>query len=244
MEPGPIPTLTASAPALYADVKFPTKTLVKYKIASPFIPISANGGFDPITYSITPALPSYLTFSTSTGEITGTSDSNTANILYTVDISDSANQKAQSTFYMTVADVLPIPLEAVLQLSNVDIYQGDVTSVVPVAGVGGTTPYRYSISPTTLPSGLTFDTANGSIDGTASVTANASNYVITVTDQVPQSKSQTVTLIVRTAPADVIDRVARRIANSKASLAFYKIVANGNAITATSLGFGKSFTEA
>jgi hypothetical protein len=226
--------LTASAPALYADVKVPTKTLVKYKLASPFIPVSANGGFDPITYSITPSLPSYLTFSTSTGEITGTSDSNTANILYTVDISDSANQKAQSTFYMTVDDVLPIPLEAVLQVSNVDIYQGDITNVVPVTGVGGTTPYKYSISPTALPSGLVFDTITGSINGTASVTANASNYVITVSDQVPQSKSQTVTLVVKTAPADVIDRVARRIANSKASLAFYKIVANGNAITATS----------
>jgi hypothetical protein len=225
--------LTASAPALSADIKFPTKTIVKYKQTDAFIPVGAIGGFDPLTFSISPTLPSVLKFNTSTGEITGTSDYTTSNTLYSVVISDSASQTAQANFYMTVAETLPVPLDAVLQVSNVDIYQGDITSVVPVGGVGGTGAYKYSISPT-LPTGLIFDTLTGTINGTATVTAVNSPYVITVSDEVPQSKSQTVYLIVSTAPPSAIDRYARQTANSRASLAFYKIVANGNAITATS----------
>ena len=225
--------LTASAPVLSADVKFPTKTIVKYKQTDAFIPVGAIGGFDPLTFSISPTLPGVLTFNTSTGEITGTSDYTTSNTLYSVVISDSASQTAQANFYMTVAETLPVPLDAVLQVSNVDIYQGDITSVVPVGGVGGTGAYKYSIAPT-LPTGLIFDTLTGTINGTATVTAVNSPYVITVSDEVPQSKSQTVYLIVSTAPPSAIDRYARQTANSRASLAFYKIVANGNAITATS----------
>ena len=225
--------LTASAPVLSADVKFPTKTLVKYKQTDAFIPVGAIGGFDPLTFSISPTLPSVLKFNTSTGEITGTSDYTTSNTLYSVVISDSASQTAQANFYMTVAETLPVPLDAVLQVSNVDIYQGDITSVVPVGGVGGTGAYKYSISPT-LPTGLIFDTITGTISGTATATSVNSPYVITVSDEVPQSKSQTVYLIVSTAPPSAIDRYARQTANSRASLAFYKIVANGNAITATS----------
>ena len=226
--------LTASAPALIADVKFPTKTLVKYKLADPFIPVGANGGFDPLTFSISPALPSILNYNTSTGEITGTSNYTSANTLYTVNISDSAGQNAQSTFYMAVSETLPVPLEASLQVSNVDIYQGDITSVAPVVGVGGTGAYKYSISPSTLPTGLVFDTTTGTISGVSTTTAVKSPYVITVTDEVPQYKSQTVYILVDTTPVSSVDRVARQLANSKASLAFYKIVANGNAIVASS----------
>ena len=226
--------LTASAPLLSATVNTPTKTVVKYKLVDEFTPIVATGGFDPLTYSISPALPDILKLNTSTGEITGKSDYTTANTLYTVDISDSANQTAQATFFMTVSETMPIPLEAVLQVSNVDIYQGDIVSVVPVAGSGGTGTYKYAISPSTLPTGLIFDTITGTISGVSSVTAVNSPYVITVSDSVPQYKSQTVYLLVSTAPPSAIDRVARQIANSKASLAFYRIIANGNAITATS----------
>ena len=225
--------LTASAPVLSADVKFPTKTIVKYKQTDAFIPVGAIGGFDPLTFSISPTLPSVLKFNTSTGEITGTSDYTTSNTLYSVVISDSASQTAQANFYMTVAETLPVPLDAVLQVSNVAVYQGDITSVVPVGGVGGTGAYKYSIAPT-LPTGLIFDTITGTISGTATATSVNSPYVITVSDEVPQSKSQTVYLIVSTAPPSAIDRYARLTANSRASLAFYKIVANGNAITATS----------
>jgi len=225
--------LTASAPKLSADVKYPTNTLVKYKQTNAFTPVAANGGFDPLTFSISPALPSLLSFNTSTGEITGTPSNTTSNTLYSVVISDSASQTAQSNFYMIVAETLPVPLETNLQVSNVDIYQGDVTSVLPVTGIGGTGTYKYSISPS-LPAGLVFDTVTGTISGVASVNSVNSPYVITVTDEVPQSKSQTVYILVNTAPVSSVDRVARQIANSKASLAFYKIVANGNAITASS----------
>lgn len=225
--------LTASAPVLSADIKFPTKTLVKYKQTDSFIPVGAIGGFDPLTFSISPTLPGVLNFNTSTGEITGTSDYTTSNTLYSVVISDSASQTAQANFYMTVAETLPVPLDSVLQVSNVDIYQGDITSVAPVGAVGGTGAYKYSIAPT-LPDGLVFDTITGIISGTATGTLVNSPYVITVSDEVPQYKSQTVYLLVSSAPPSAIDRQARQTANSKASLAFYKIVANGNAITATS----------
>jgi hypothetical protein len=226
--------LTTSASKLSATVNLPTKSLVKYKQTDSFIPVVGVGGLDPLNYTISPSLPGDLVFNTTTGEITGTSKNVSGNTFYVINITDTANQNAQSGFYLTVTETLPITLEATIQVSNVNIYQGDYANVTPVVGVGGTGAYRYSISPTTLPDGLFFDILTGTISGTSTVTLPSSNYTITVNDQVPQYKSQTITILVESTPASFIDREARKLAGSKASLAFYKIVANGNAITATS----------
>lgn len=58
-------------------------------------PASGTLGLAPYSYAISPALPSGLTFNTSTGQISGTPTTASATTTYTVTITDTANQ---STF--------------------------------------------------------------------------------------------------------------------------------------------------
>jgi hypothetical protein len=73
-----------------------------------------------------------------------------------------------------------------------------ITSVKPVTGTGGTSPYTYSISPA-LPSGLTMATSGasaGTISGTSTVTSAQTTYTITVTDSAAATANATVTITV------------------------------------------------
>jgi hypothetical protein len=57
------------------------------------------------------------------------------------------------------------PLEATIQVSNIDIFQGDYVNVTRSVGVGGTGAYTYTISRAPVP-GFIFDTLTGTISGT------------------------------------------------------------------------------
>jgi len=57
---------------------------------------------------------------------------------------------------------------------------GQSWSLAPTVN-GGTAPYAFSISPA-LPSGLNFDTTNGSITGTAPAAGNYGTFTVTATD--------------------------------------------------------------
>lgn len=70
------------------------------------IPVTASGGSAPITYSISPSLPSGLSFNTNNGEITGTPTAGLAQTQYTVTVTDSVSQTAQNTFFLEISAAL------------------------------------------------------------------------------------------------------------------------------------------
>lgn len=51
-------------------------------------PVEGQGGTAPYTYSISPALPTGLSFDTSTGEVYGTATTNNSNTAYTITVTD------------------------------------------------------------------------------------------------------------------------------------------------------------
>jgi hypothetical protein len=61
-------------------------------------PVTASGGTAPYTYLISPALPSGLSFNTSTGFITGTPTVTSNQTTYTVIVTDAVAASANSTF--------------------------------------------------------------------------------------------------------------------------------------------------
>lgn len=78
------------------------KTLQIRTLVTPFPTVTATGGTGTLTYSITPALPSGLTLSPTTGFISGTPTATKSATTYTVKVKDSANVSKTATFSLIV----------------------------------------------------------------------------------------------------------------------------------------------
>ena len=193
-----------------------------------FATVTAAGGSSPLRYSISPALPTGLSFSTSTGYVTGTPSVSLSNTTFTVTVNDSSAspQTASTTFSMAVLANVPT---ATLAVPTSVLTQGiSFTAFAPVTGSGGTAPLRYAVSPT-LPTGLTFSTSTGIMAGTPSASAAASNYTISVTDSLQQSASQQFNLTVNSLQilTAVQAQPSYNLYKSVAVSSFTPITANG-----------------
>ncbi|TDQ06308.1 putative Ig domain-containing protein, partial [Pedobacter metabolipauper] len=136
---------------------------------------TVNGGVV-TSYSITPALPAGLNFSTTTGVISGTPTVIKTAADYTV---TATNSGGSTTFAVniTVNDVVPSALS--YTTPNIFTKGTAITSLSPTVNGGVVT--SYSISPA-LPAGLNFSTTTGVISGTPTIIKTASNYTVTATN--------------------------------------------------------------
>jgi len=133
-------------------------------------------GGTPTGYSVSPALPSGLSFNTSTGVVSGTPTAVSASTMYTVTASNP-NGSVNGTFSITVNDVAPTSIA--YATPNVFTKGSAITSLSPT--VTGGTPSGYFISPA-LPNGLAFSTATGVISGTPTVVSATATYTVTATN--------------------------------------------------------------
>jgi len=182
--------------ALTYKLNYPSIVEVQYSAITPFTPVQGQGGYGTLSYTISPSFSQYfgLTFNNGTGQITGTPAQTLSTTSYTVTVADQDGQSVSANFNLIVNPDPPPALQAVLQVPAVTFNVNVAASSTPVVGAGGVPGYTYAIYPSSIPSGLTFNTSSGAISGSASVSAATATYVITVTDQVPQSQSQAFTL--------------------------------------------------
>ena len=128
------------------------------------------------SWSISPSLPAGLTLSSTTGAISGTPTALSSQTAYTVNASNS-NGYDTATVTITVNEPLPVinysPNTFTLSVGTA------MTSVSPTIYAG--TVDSYSVSPS-LPSGLSLNTANGTISGTPTAVASSSTYTVTATN--------------------------------------------------------------
>lgn len=148
-------------------------------------PMTVTGGTLPYVFSMTSgALPEGLTLNTISGLISGRPTFATAGTSYsfTVKVADNGGLSTTKTYIGTVGTS---------SIANMSITTTSIPA--PVAGrnygasltvSGGTSPYAFAVKSGTLPSGLTLDSATGSISGTVSLSARNASYlfVIRVTD--------------------------------------------------------------
>ncbi len=145
-------------------------------------PIQGSGGTGTLTYSISSGLPSGLNFSTSTGVLSGTPNVTQASSSFTVTVTDGNSQQAQNSFQLVVNAPVVASTPSQFAMKNLTIGQAP-TNFTPVTATGGTAPLSYSISPTTLPSGMTFSTTTGLLTApTPSQAFAQTTYTVTVTD--------------------------------------------------------------
>jgi uncharacterized protein YhjY with autotransporter beta-barrel domain len=196
-------------PALTTVQAVPSTTLTVGVLATPFTPVTASGGTGTLSYALfnaadtSPAtLPTGLTFSTTTGTISGTPSTALATTTFTVTVTDATTPTAQmssKTFSLTVNTVL----STTQAVPSTTLTVGSAaTPFTPVTASGGVGTLSYALSGGTLPTGLNFSTTTGQITGTPSTALATTTFTVTVTDQTTptaQTSSKTFNLTVNPA---------------------------------------------
>jgi hypothetical protein len=188
-------TVTVAEPAALTTTlnQTNTRSLVVNTTQTAFTPVSASGGYGTISFAITPALPSGLTFLSSNGYIFGTASALKGNSSYRVTASDIVSPP-QTSFKDFFLEVTNAPLLASTTIASRSIVKNTIiTSFTPVTASGGTPPYSYSAS---LPSGLTINSSTGAISGNASITQSSTSTTVNVSDVAGASTSNTFNLTI------------------------------------------------
>jgi len=142
--------------------------------------ISAAGGTTPYSFSAT-GLPAGLSI-ISSGMISGTpaqSAVGTATVNVTVTDAGKPQQSASATLSLTVSTAT----QNGLAITTTSLPSGTIGApyTAPIAVSGGNSPFNFSA--TGLPSGLSINSATGTISGTPQGPAGTASVTITVTDR-------------------------------------------------------------
>jgi hypothetical protein len=164
------PTLAAPAFTLSSS----SQTVVVSNAITTVANTSTGGAI--ASYAISPAAPAGLTFSTSTGQLSGTPTATQSATPYTI-TATNASGSATQTFTLTVTVAAPafsISSSAETRVATTALVGYSITST------GGAIS-SYALTGT-LPAGLSFSTSTGLITGTPTETKTATTYTITATN--------------------------------------------------------------
>ncbi|MFZ8936106.1 MAG: putative Ig domain-containing protein [Ilumatobacteraceae bacterium] len=148
-------------------------------------------------FSIAPALPAGLVFSSSTGVLSGTATAAKEATTYVVTAADGTNY-AVATMRLTISAV-PVMTPASQSVSGVVGTPIATTSVFVAPTLTDTSGTKtFTVSPA-LPAGLTLNAATGTVSGTPTAVSPQTTYVITGTDGTNSSANfatSTLTIVV------------------------------------------------
>lgn len=142
---------------------------------SPVLPTWLGGS--PLSFSISPALPTGLTFNTLTGQISGTPSVSRTPQIYTVTALNSGGVTSRN---ITI-EILDLPPQNLSYGASSFLLTRtvNVSEFFPTASGGLAT--NYSVSPA-LPTGLIFNNLTGSIKGVPSVVIPLTTYTVTASN--------------------------------------------------------------
>ena len=185
--------------------------------------MTGSGGTAPLSYSVSPTLPTGLSVSPATGAITGTPAVASAASTYTVTVTDVNGAIATATFSLTVKSAV-IATQAIASANLTENHAA--TSFTPVTGSGGTGTLSYGVSPT-LPTGLTMSSSTGAITGTPTVTSTTTTYTVTVTDANSATATATFSLTVNNVVAATQAVATTTLSSNIAATPFTPITGSG-----------------
>ena len=196
--PSPPPAPPDPTPDHLPSFKGSTVTAQRYRTGTAInitLP-QATGGVGTLTYSLTPALPSGLTFDATTRELSGTPGEIMDATEYTLTATDTDGDATTLTFPLVVAtDRLPSFSDST-RVAAQRHEQG--TTIAPLTlptATGGDEALTYALTPD-LPSGLTFDAKTRVLSGTPQEALDATEYTLTATDADGDATTLTFTLAV------------------------------------------------
>ena len=147
-------------------------------------------------FSIAPALPAGLVFSSSTGVLSGSATAAKEATTYVVTAADGTNY-AVATMRLTISAV-PVMTPASQAVSGVVGTAIATTSVFAAPTVTGTK--TFTVSPA-LPAGLTLNAATGTVSGTPTAVSTQTTYIVTATDGTNFATSPLTIVVAATAAA-------------------------------------------
>ena len=176
-------TVVASTGPTFGGETVSDQTYIVSQMITPLTLPVATGGNGAITYSLTGALPTGLTFNaTSPPTITGTPTTVAGATMHTYTATDTASATATLMFSITIdaADTVPafvtMTVPAQTYTANMPI-----TPLTLPAATGGNGASTYALTPA-LPTGLAFDAAARTISGTPTAVAGAQTFTYTAGD--------------------------------------------------------------
>ena len=162
--------------------------------------LSASGGVSPYSWSVsTGSLPTGLFLNSATGEIFGTPSAIGGPTGFTVSVTDSASTPASDSQPLNITIQLA-PL-AITTTTLPDGIQGTAYGVT-LAASGGIPSYTWSISPGTLPAGLTLDMGTGWISGIPTAFGSPTVFTANALDSqgTPDSDSRLLSITINPDP--------------------------------------------
>jgi len=175
-------------------------------VAAPcaFTAVTASAGTSPYGFSISPALPG-LSFSATTGAVSGTAAGVSAVTSYAITVTDAAGATASRTFTFGVNGPITaiVATPAVISTAGVSFATAFPAGMRPVQGGGGAGTLTYTVTPP-LPSGFAFAPQTGAITGTPLTGSATATYTVTITDQAAASLSRTFTLTINPPLAETV----------------------------------------
>ncbi len=161
--------------------------------------LAASGGTKPFTWSITSGtLPAGLNLNASTGAIAGTPTATVSSSPLTFQVQDSGTPKQTKTVNLTLTIA---PATLAITTSSLPNGQINVAYSTTLAASGGTTPYTWSLTSGTLPTGLSLNTATGVISGTPTASVTNSPLTFQAKDSGAPQQTKSVNLTLTVAPA-------------------------------------------
>jgi hypothetical protein len=220
--------ITLQTPPLLATQAIASKILTEGQTVTPFTPVTGSGGVAPLSFNISPTLPSGLSLDSTTGAISGSPSVTLTANRFTVTVTGADSSTATANFSLTVNSAVL----ATQATGTVALTQNHAASLTPVTGSGGTGSLSFGISPA-LPAGLMFSTATGAITGTPMATLTATTFSVTVTDTNLATASNTFSLTVNTAVAASVSITSAVFTATEASVSFKPISGAGGTGTLT-----------
>ena len=147
----------------------------------------------PTSFTVSPALPAGISLSASTGAISGTPTSPTAQAAYTI---TATNSSGSTTATIQIAVNLAPPTNLVYPQTSISAIVGQaITTDTP--SVTGTT-LSFTVSPA-LPAGISLNASTGAISGTPTTATVQATYTITAANS-GGSTTATIKITVTLAP--------------------------------------------
>ena len=194
---------------------------------TPFTPITASGGSVPYVYAVSPALPTGLSFSTTTGLITGKATASTPNAAttpYTVTITDAVKAVSTAQFNLRVS---ALTAKQLIATQTVTALTANV--FLPVQGTGGVGTLAYTMTP--LPAWAAISGSTGTVTvtsptPTAPATTTTTTFTVTVADSQGGGSYSTFNLVTNI-PITAVVKVSSTSVLQGISTSFVPVTASG-----------------
>ena len=174
-------SLVANVP-FFGDASVDDQVWVTGAAITDLVLPAASGGNGTVTYSLTPALPTGLSFTAATRTISGTPTAAAAAATYTLTATDTDSDTATLTFRIeTAANAVPAFATGATIADQSWATHNAITSLTLPAATGGNGALTYTLTPA-LPDGLSLDADTRTITGTPTETAAQTTHTWTVAD--------------------------------------------------------------